>query len=180
MYVHRHEVHNLAYRNTQKFCELCHEPYKTKREHNKVCKCKRHGFNFKWTDEEKKHISEKRKQFLKENPDKHPWKNKEKFISKPCEHLKTILKEKGFDFVEEYTDDRWEHSYSLDIAFLDKKIAIEVNGNQHYNNDGSLKNYYQIRHDYLTSQGWCVFEIRYNWCYIEDKINELITSSQWS
>lgn len=118
-------------------------------------------------------ISKSRINFLKENPDKHPWKKLDKFKSKPCEHLKEVLKEKSFDFIEEYTDTRWEHNYSLDIAFLDKKIAIEVNGNQHYNSNWELNEYYQKRHDYLISQGWNVLEIHYTWCYVEDKIKEI-------
>lgn len=122
----------------------------------------------------KNKISKSRIKFLKANPDKHPWKNKEKFISKPCEHLKQLLKDKNYTFEEEFTDARWNHCYSLDIAFLDKKLAIEVNGNQHYKNDGTLTDYYQNRHDYLTSQGWNVLEIHYTWCYKDDKIQEIV------
>lgn len=74
----------------------------------------------------RKKISKSRIKFLKANPDKHPWKNKEKFISKPCEHLKQLLKDKGYTFEEEYTDARWNHFYSLDIAFL-KEIVFRRN-----------------------------------------------------
>ena len=171
MYKHRHEEHNLGYRNTSKICELCNEKYKNKREHNLVCKCRRHK-GYKHTEEEKKKISEQRKLYLKQHPENHPWKRNGKFTSKPCETLKKFLREK-YTFVEEYTDTRWEHNYSLDIAFLEKKIAIEINGNQHYNSNWELNEYYQKRHDYLTSNGWNVLEIHYTWCYIEDKIKEI-------
>lgn len=171
MYKHRHEEHNLGYRNTSKICELCHEKYKNKREHNLVCKCRRHK-GYKHTEEEKKKISEQRKLYLKQHPENHPWKRNGKFTSKPCETLKKFLREK-YTFVEEYTDTRWEHNYSLDIAFLEKKIAIEINGNQHYNSNWELNEYYQKRHDYLTSNGWNVLEIHYTWCYNEDKIKEI-------
>jgi len=113
-----------------------------------------------------------RKEWLKNNPDKHPWKRKEKFKSVPCEHLKEILK-KDFSFIEEYTDKRWKYNYSIDIAFLDKKLAIEVNGNQHYNLDGTLKDYYQKRHDYIVSQGWIVNEIHYTNCFKENEIEKI-------
>lgn len=175
LYEHKHKLHlkTLKTRDTSHICEFCGEHYDNKREHNRICSKRRHSENFKWTEEEKKQISERRKQFLKEHPEEHPWKRNTKFKSEPCEHLKTILKEKGFDFIEEYTDTRWEHNYSLDIAFLEKKIAIEINGNQHYNSNWELNEYYQKRHDYLTSNGWNVLEIHYTWCYVENKIKEI-------
>lgn len=125
-----------------------------------------------WSVEDRKHLSNKRKEYLKNHPNEHPWKRNNKFKSKPCEHLKEILR-KDFEFVEEYTDKRWQHNFSLDIAFLDKKLAIEVNGNQHYNNDGTLTEYYQKRHNYLESEGWLILEVHYAACYKEDKISEI-------
>ncbi|MGN0967221.1 MAG: hypothetical protein ACI4OP_06570, partial [Candidatus Coprovivens sp.] len=68
----------------------------------------------------KNKISKSRIKFLKENPDKHPWKRSTKFKSEPCEHLKQLLKDKSYTFEEEFTDARWNHCYSLDIAFIDK------------------------------------------------------------
>ena len=175
LYVHRHEVHNIKSHDRSNVCEFCKEKYEgRKREHLKFCPKKRHQ-GFKWTDEEKKNLSEKRKAYLKEHPDEHPWKRNTNFKSKPCEHLKTVLKQK-FNFEEEYTDTRWEHNYSIDIAFLDKKLAIEVNGNQHYTNEGKLNTYFQNRHDYLTKQGWRILEVHYSWCYKEDKIQEIVTA----
>lgn len=120
----------------------------------------------------KQKISKSRKEYLKNHPDEHPWKKSDKFKSKPCEHLKEILR-KDFNFEEEYTDIRWKHNYSIDIAFLDKKLAIEVNGNQHYNNDGTLTEYYQKRHDYLKFNGWTIIELHYAACYKNDKILEV-------
>ena len=143
-----------------------------KRKHLLECSNRRHK-GFAWTDEEKKNLSEARKKYLANNLDKHPWKKSSKFKSEPCERLKNILKQK-FKFEEEYTDTRWEHNYSIDLAFLDKKFAIEVNGNQHYTNEGKLNTYYQNRHDYLVEQGWTVLEVHYSWCYKEDKIQEIV------
>ena len=174
LYEHRHVVHNIKTRDRSNVCEFCKEKYEgTKREHWKICPNRRHLIGFKWTNEEKKKLSEKRKLYLKEHPDEHPWKRNTKFKSEPCEHLKTILREK-FVFEEEYTDIRWEHNYSIDIAFLDRKLAIEVNGNQHYNTEGKLNTYFQNRHEYLEKQGWIVLEVHYSWCYKEDKIQEII------
>lgn len=172
LYEHKHNLHNIKTRDRSNVCEFCKEKYEgTKREHLKICSSRRHK-GYKHTEEEKKKISEQRKLYLKQHPENHPWKRNGKFTSKPCETLKKFLREK-YKFVEEYTDTRWEHNYSLDIAFLEKKIAIEINGNQHYNSNWELNEYYQKRHDYLTSNGWNVLEIHYAWCYIEDKIKEI-------
>lgn len=112
----------------------------------------------------KKIISEKRKQWLLEHKDQHVWRRDSKFLSIPCENLKQYLKNKGINFVEEYEpfDDI---NYCVDIAWPDEKIAIEVNGNQHYNKDGSLSKYYQKRHKLFEERGWKIFEIHYTKCY---------------
>jgi len=124
----------------------------------------------KHTEESKKLISEGRKKWLLEHKDGHVWRRDSKFLSIPCENLKKYLKDKGINFVEEYEpfDDI---NYCLDIAFPDEKIAIEVNGNQHYNRDGSLSDYYLKRHNLFEERGWKIFEVHYTKCYnpqIED------------
>lgn len=178
MYKHRHEVHNLKTktRDTSNVCEFCGEQFDNKRKHYRICSKRRHPENFKWTEEEKKEIGIRRSIWLKNNPDKHPWKIKQ--ISKPCEYLKGLLKNENINFDAEFTDSNWKHSYSLDIAFIDKKIAIEVNGNQHYKEGqyfqgGELKEYYQNRHDYLLSEGWTVYEIHYSKCFDKNFILNL-------
>lgn len=181
MYKHRHELHNLKSRDTSKICKLCGEKYENKRKHIRVCSKIRHPGNFKWTEEEKKQIGQRQSEWLKNNPDKHYWKTKQP--SKPCEHLKTLLRNKNITFEEEYTDSNWKHSYSLDIAFLEKKIAIEVNGNQHYKEgqhfqNGELKEYYQNRHNYLISEGWTIYEVHYLKCYDENFILRLCEEVQ--
>lgn len=116
------------------------------------------------SEETKKILSEKRKQYLKEHPNEHVWKRSNKFVSKPCEYLKQQLKNNNINFVEEYTpfDD---YSFSVDIAWPDVKIGIEVNGNQHYNSDGSLVEYYSNRHQIFKERGWKIYEIHYSKCY---------------
>lgn len=123
------------------------------------------------TEETKKRISEKRKQWLLDHKDQHVWRRDSKFLSIPCENLKQYLRDKGINFVEEYEpfDDI---NYCVDIAWPDEKIAIEVNGNQHYNRDGSLSKYYQKRHNLFVSRGWKLFEIHYSKCFNID-INDI-------
>lgn len=128
------------------------------------------------TEETKRLISKNRKKYLQEHKDEHVWKRNDKFISVPCEYLKDELRKKNIKFVEEFSpfDD---YNYSVDIAWPNEKIGIEVNGNQHYNNDGTLTEYYQKRHNIFEERGWKLYEIHYTKCYkltietFEDIIN---------
>jgi hypothetical protein len=130
------------------------------------------------TEEAKKKVSEARIKWLQDNPDKHPWRSKGKFLSVPCEHLKKCLREEGLPFEEEYQPFP-ERFFSLDIAFPDKKIAVEVNGNQHYEIvpnstcPGLLKTYYLNRHRLLVAEGWTVLEVHYPEAFKEETLGRI-------
>ena len=129
----------------------------------------RQGKSTPHTEETKDTISNKRKEYLKNNPDKHPWKNSTK-VSKPCENFKSFLRSKGVEFEEEFQplEDRY---FSIDIAFTKAKIGIEINGNQHYEKDlKTLKPYYQERHDLITSNGWILLELHYSKFFKEEQM----------
>ena len=101
---------------------------------------------------------------MSENKDKHVWKRHTKFISTPCENVKKFLIENKISFVSEYSPFDDFH-YAIDIAFPNKKIGIEINGNQHYNKNGELTEYYQKRHDLFIERGWNLIEIHYSLCF---------------
>ncbi len=124
----------------------------------------------KHTDDAKKRMSEARKKWLEDNPEKHPWRLKTKFISAPCETFKNILKENNIDYIEEYQPLLPKYFYSTDICLLEEKIIIEINGNQHYNKDKTLKNYYKNRHNVIENNGWVVYELHYSLVYNNDFI----------
>jgi len=126
------------------------------------------------TDEVKAKISKSRKKYLQDNPDKHPWKRNDKFISVPCETLKQKLRDAKIDFVEELSP-LSTNAYSIDIAFPDIKLAIEVNGEQHYNRDGSLKPYYEKRNKTFEQAGWQCIQLHYTKCYSDNIVEELKT-----
>lgn len=125
----------------------------------------------------KKKISEGRKKYLAENPDKHPWKRSDKFKSVPCNFVKEILKSKNIKFVDEWNplEDR---NFSIDIAFPDIKLGIEINGNQHYNSDGTLKDYYQKRHNIITDAGWTLIELHYSSCFNVEFLENILNFKQ--
>jgi transposase-like protein len=53
-------------------------------------------------------------------------------------------------------------------------VGIEVNGNQHYNRDGSLKDYYKERSDFIEGLGWELIELPYIMVYNDDVVDNLI------
>lgn len=112
------------------------------------------------SNETKEKISQARNKFLLENPDKHPWKNWNQ-KSLPCEMFKDYLKELNIDFEEEVSISTERH-FSVDILIKNTNLIIEINGNQHYNNDGSLKKYYQDRHDFIKNLGYNIIELHYS------------------
>jgi very-short-patch-repair endonuclease len=129
--------------------------------------------NFLNTEERRENLSKSIKRYLKENPDKHVWKRNSKFKSKPCEIFKEQLKKNNISFIEEYTP-LIDRAFSIDIAFPDKKIGIEINGNQHYNADGTFKKYYQDRHELIESFGWKLYEYHFSVAFNLELINKII------
>jgi very-short-patch-repair endonuclease len=156
-----------------KFCKSCNIliDKRNKKGHCRGC-CKSLGLN-RCSEDTKKIISEKRKAYLKNNPDKHSWKLKTKFKSEPCESFKKILTDNNYKFLEEFTPTD-SHSYSIDIVFPEKMIGIEINGNQHYERNGKLKKYYQERHDHIESHGWKLYEVHYSLCFHAESVLNLI------
>lgn len=122
-----------------------------------------------WTDEERLIHSEKRKKYLRENPEKHPWKSKSKQISLPCENVKKYLREKNIEFVDELQPLK-DRGFRIDIAFPHIKVGVEINGNQHYEVDGTLKPYYKERHKLIETEGWKLHEIHFSQCFHSEAI----------
>jgi very-short-patch-repair endonuclease len=166
--------------NNKKFCSYsCIASYNnririisdiTKKKLSKINKGK---VGHKHSDETKKTISKKLKEFYDKNPDKHNWLvNRKK--SKPCEFLKNYLRNKNIYFVEELKPLN-DYAYSIDIALPEYKIGIEVNGNQHYKKGEqqlTLDDYYQNRHNLIEDGGWKLIELHYKTVY--DKNIDLI------
>ena len=86
--------------------------------------------------------------------------------SVPCERAKEWLRQQEIDFAEEYMPLKDKgRFYSMDISFPDRMIGVEINGNQHYQKDGSLAPYYQQRHDAIVAEGWTLYEWHYPICF---------------
>ena len=116
------------------------------------------------SDETKEKISKSRKKWLSEHKEQHVWKRNTKFKSVPCENVKQFLIDNNINFVPEYTPFE-DVNYCIDIAFPHKKMGIEINGNQHYDKNGNLTQYYQQRHDLFIERRWELYEVHYTKCF---------------
>jgi very-short-patch-repair endonuclease len=152
----------------KKQCVMCGKDHERR---SKYCS-KECGLKALSSEENREKISISRKKFLAENPEKHPWRNPNKKKSVPCEKVKEYLIKKNIKFIEEWIplEDRF---FSIDIAFPDIKLGVEINGNQHYERDGSLKPYYQDRHDLIEAAGWKLIELHYSYCFNEELLDKI-------
>lgn len=127
----------------------------------------------KHSDDTKKRMSIAKKEYYKINPDKHHWRSSKRTKSKPCENFKRIIEENNIQYIPEMriSDERF---FSIDIALPQYKIGIEINGNQHYDPSGCLREYYQKRHDYIISLGWKLYELHYSLCFNDDFIKSIL------
>jgi endogenous inhibitor of DNA gyrase (YacG/DUF329 family) len=125
------------------------------------------------------HLSHKRKKYLKENKNKHNWSSFfNKNESEPEERFAKKLENLIIDdeIIRWYIPKESERFFELDFAFLKNKIAFEINGNQHYDKSGQLKEYFKNRQIYLESLGWKIINVRYLLCFKEDEIEKIIFS----
>lgn len=142
--------------------------YRTKSQANRISKKVGHLHS----QDTKEKLSLNQSNYLTNNPDKHPWRKHSKFVSVPCEHFKSILSDRGIQFEEEFQPGQGRN-YSIDIS-LGNKIGIEINGNQHYQKDGSLKPYYKERQDFLETIGWTIINVPYKKVYDKKFVDNLI------
>lgn len=117
----------------------------------------------KLSEEHKKKISKSRKDFLMNNPDKVPYLlNHSRNESYPEKYFENIFDKEGlFD-----TDIGIEKSYrvglyELDFSIPNKKIDIEIDGDQHYY-DSKIVESDDRRNKYLVEQGWDIIRIKWS------------------
>jgi very-short-patch-repair endonuclease len=110
----------------------------------------------KMTDEQKKKISEARKKYLQENPEMVPYKlNHSSKISYPERYFLRFLR--GFIFQYKVPGTLYE----IDFANQERKIAIEIDGDQHYD-DKKMVDHDLKRDKILKDLGWETIRIRWS------------------
>ena len=121
--------------------------------------------------QKRKPLSEAHKQKIREGLQHWKETHKEEFLaysrsqSKCCENFKKYLRQNNIDFIEEYIPYPNERLYRLDISFPDEKIGIEINGSQHYDNEGNLNQATLDKQKFFEDKGWKIIQIYYKWCY---------------
>lgn len=109
------------------------------------------------TEETKHKISKGRKQYLKDNPDKVPYllNHYSKGDSYPEKYFIKCLE--NTSYVKKYRI----LNYELDFALIDKKIDIEIDGDQHFLDERVVKHDIK-RNNKLISLGWTIYRIRWS------------------
>jgi very-short-patch-repair endonuclease len=112
----------------------------------------------KHSEKTKKKISEIRRAYLKEHPEKVPYKlnHYSKGPSYPETYFDEIFKDK-FEY-EKYFQ---VGIYHIDFAITTKNIAIEVDGDQHYLDEKIVKSD-ERKNKYLIDEGWDIIRIKWS------------------
>lgn len=116
---------------------------------------KKHPESYKHTDECKKIMREKRLKWMKEHPEQTAWRLKNMSYPEKC--FQKILEDNGLD--KKYLIYR-EYSvfpYFIDFAFINEKIAVEIDGSQHLLKERKERD--DEKDKLLTNKGWKILRI---------------------
>lgn len=115
--------------------------------------------NHPQTAETRAKISAARKKYIAEHPDQVPFKmHHSSEESYPERYFRLWLKKEKLLEVQELQIDR----YTLDFAWPDKKIYLEIDGNQHKLD--WMQEHDKIRTEYLNNLGWiCIGRVDWSW-----------------
>lgn len=152
------------YPDAHRRCDKTQHENMCKSNPNRIIKAKRKLASNGWLGKKhsevtKNKISESRTRYLIENPDKVPYvlNHYSKGESYPEKYFREFLEQSGVQFESEYRIS----IYRLDFAIIGNKIAIEIDGEQHYTDDRIIKSNIK-RDEFLDSLGWTTIRIRWS------------------
>ena len=122
----------------------------------------------------KKHISETLSKAHKEG--RHPgWSHINKDVNRRSYPEKWFIKNviKEYELISKYTiKEKMPYGkYFLDFAFLELKLDVEIDGQQHFRTQKSIEHDKQ-RDDFLIKNGWKVYRIA--WLEIKQNFNKVV------
>lgn len=136
---------------------------------------KKYPDSYIWTDVMRQKQRINRLNYLNKKSGKSAWEKRsrgelsylEEWFNKKCEERNIYKK---YDVINEYTI----FPYSIDFAFINEKVAVELDGKCHFIN-GIERIEKDIKKDnFLISSGWKIFRIRYDQIADDSKIDELL------
>jgi len=125
---------------------------------DRILNLKEKNIGKKHSDETKKKISEIRKEYLKNNPDKVPYLlNHSRNESYPEKYFTELFKNEKIEVIKKFRIGLYE----LDFSIPHKKINIEIDGEQHYVDNKIVESDIR-RNRYLSDLGWITYRIRWS------------------
>ena len=137
--------------------------------------------SFKHSEETKKLIGERRKQFMKEHPEKTAWRLKNMSYPEKC--FQKFLEDNGYDKKYLIIREKSVFPYYIDFAFEDVKIAVEIDGSQH---EEEHRKQQDIKKDNLLKEnGWRVIRIsehivKTDWNAIKIELDKYLNNIDYS
>ena len=132
---------------------------------------------FKHSDETKLKMREKRLAYMKEHPNETAWRKRNE-PSYPEKCFIKFLSEKKYDKKFLIEREKSIYPYYIDFAFIDVKIAVEIDGSQHLLDDERrLKD--DLKNQLLLNNGWKILRVSENivkndWDTLSQKLNNAI------
>jgi very-short-patch-repair endonuclease len=114
--------------------------------------------NFKHTEESKQKIREARLKFMSENPEQTAWRKSN--LSYPEKLFKDGIEKRGLDKIYLIQRELPVHPFFIDFAFVTKKVAVEIDGSQHLEEDRKERD--KRKEELLISYGWKVLRFTEN------------------
>ena len=143
-------------------------------ERNKLAHQK-HPESFKHSDLTKQKMRQARLQYMKEHPENTAWRKSNE--SYPEKQFEKFLMENGYSTKYLIEREYCMFPYFIDFAFVDLKIAIEIDGSQHLLKDRKQKD--ELKDKLLTNNGWKVIRLSENvvktdWNLIKSTLDKFI------